>query len=221
MSEGPQNASHEVLRALLAQWWDPPAELIATLPKGGIALKYLGHSDTSRALTEADPGWTWEPMGFTEDGQPVLVVNDKGQPVGLWAWLTVCGVRRPAYGSCLPGKGEAVKELIGDAIRNGAMRFGVAGGLWSKADRSEHEDEKPKEKAPAVDKKAQGQAVYEALVAEYGKDTVNGALAAHDVSRFQELTPVKVKAIEASLKSRALVADLQGQMNATVEQADE
>jgi hypothetical protein len=58
-------------------------------------------------------------------------------------------VKRPAYGSCTPGKPEAVKELIGDAIRNGAMRFGIAGGLWSKADR-------PDENAPVDEAHVQG-----------------------------------------------------------------
>ena len=208
MSEGPQNASHEVLRQLLAQWWDPPAELIATLPKGGVQPKYLGHSDTSRALTEADPSWTWEPMGYDDHGQPVLVVNDKGQPIGMWGWLTVCGVRRPAYGSCMPGKGEAVKELIGDLIRNGAMRFGVAGGLWSKADRS-HAEQKPEQKPNRKVKEELGRVFYDEWVAKYGKETVNGALATFGISRFQELVPEKCELIEESLKARAAVVAVQ------------
>jgi hypothetical protein len=146
------NPTAQRLWALMADWWQPPAELLGTLPGrgGGPALTYLGHSDTSRALTECDPFWTWEPMGYEANGTPALERDDKGNPVGLWAWLTVCGVRRPCYGSCLPGKNEAVKELIGDAIRNGAMRgFGVAGGLWSKADR-------PDENAPVDDAHVQG-----------------------------------------------------------------
>jgi hypothetical protein len=210
----------QALRNLLKDWWDPPPALISTLPKGGIELKYLGHSDTSRALTECDPGWTWEPMGFTDDGQPVLVTNDQGQPVGLWGWLTVCGIRRPAYGSVMPGKGEAVKELIGDLIRNGAMRFGVAGGLWSKADRAEsHEkpSKAPRKKPEGDDTKEQGRDVYEALVKEYGKEAVNGALAAHNVARFAELTPLKVTTIQASLKSRKVLTDLQEELGATAE----
>ena len=98
-------------------------------------LSYLGHADTTRALIEADPCWTWIPMATDERGLPVLDCDEQGRPVGMWIWITVCGVERPAYGSCEPGKRDAVKELIGDALRNGAMRFGVAGGLWSKADR--------------------------------------------------------------------------------------
>ncbi len=51
-------------------------------------------------------------------------------PVGFWAKLTICGVTRLAYGSCEAGKGDPEKELIGDMVRNGAMRFGVATALW-------------------------------------------------------------------------------------------
>lgn len=140
----PPPDSADRLRALLSEWWSPDPALIAHLPRGGTSLAYLGHSDTTRALTECDPLWTWEPMGYDDAGQPVVERDGKGNAVGLWAWLTVCGVRRPCYGSCDPGKRDAVKELIGDAIRNGAMRFGVAGSLWSKADR---EGDKP---APAM-----------------------------------------------------------------------
>lgn len=132
--ENTQDAASR-LRALADEWWQPPADLIATLPKGGVQLSYLGHADTTRALIECDPEWSWIPMATDERGLPVLDCDEQGRPVGMWIWITVCGVERPAYGSCEPGKRDAVKELIGDALRNGAMRFGVAGGLWSKADR--------------------------------------------------------------------------------------
>ena len=135
--DNPGDYQHAALSNLARDWWQPPPELIATLPRGGVQLSYLGHADTTRALIEADPCWTWEPMGYDDKGQPIVERDAKGNAVGMWCWLTVCGVRRPAYGSCDPGKRDAVKELIGDAIRNGAMRFGVAGGLWSKADRAD------------------------------------------------------------------------------------
>jgi len=137
------------LTALARDWWQPPAELIATLPKGGVQLSYLGHADTTRALIEADPCWTWTPMATDDNGLPVLDRDEHGRPVGMWIWIQVCGVERPAYGSCEPGKRDAVKELIGDALRNGAMRFGVAGGLWSKADRSDTEATKPQRRKAA------------------------------------------------------------------------
>jgi hypothetical protein len=139
------------LTALARDWWQPPAELIGTLPGrgGGPALSYLGHADTTRALIEADPYWTWIPMATDDAGLPVLDRDEQGRPVGMWIWIQVCGVERPAYGSCEPGKRDAVKELIGDAIRNGAMRFGVAGGLWSKADRGDVAAAKPQRRKAA------------------------------------------------------------------------
>jgi hypothetical protein len=57
---------------------------------------------------------------------------------GLWIKLTVCGVARLGYGHAAakqgvdPGARE--KEVIGDALRNAAMRFGAALDLWHKGD---------------------------------------------------------------------------------------
>jgi len=45
----------------------------------------------------------------------------------LWIRLTVLGVTRPGV-----GEGKNPKERIGNAIRNAAMRFGVALDLWAK-----------------------------------------------------------------------------------------
>jgi len=43
---------HEALRKLADEWWDPPAELIDTLPKGGVDLRYLSHAWVRKALQE-------------------------------------------------------------------------------------------------------------------------------------------------------------------------
>jgi len=208
--EGEPIDSH--LRELLNKWWTPPAELISTLPKGGVELQYLDHAQTTRALSECDPEWTWEPMGINLLGTPVIDLDEKGQMVGLWIYLTVWGVKRPCYGSCAPGKSEAVKELIGDAIRNGAMRFGVAGALWSKADRDTPAKAKREPKAlPEIvepPSASAGQKAYDALVKEYGKEVTDGALATHGVARYSELTPAKVKVLTSSLQSRAIVEQL-------------
>ena len=199
------------LRQLLAEWASPPAEMIDVIPKGGVELKYLGHAATTRALLECDPTWWWEPMAFDADGLPRLVTDEQGRAVGLWIYLHVCGVRRPGYGSCLPGKADAVKELIGDALRNAAMRFGVAINLWGK-DHPEKDAPKPR-KAKATplpspvqethDDKADGKDAYQALVDEHGKDLVNGAMAMYGVARFSELTPDRVDEIQRSLRLRA------------------
>ena len=131
----------EALRSLLSAWWEPPEDLIDTLPKAGMQLRYLSHVWVSRAFSEIDPEWTWAPMSYDDAGQPVLERDSQGQPVGMWITLTICGTTIPGYGSVDPGKRDAIKELIGDALRNAGMRRGVAGSLWTK--------EKPARRHPA------------------------------------------------------------------------
>ena len=102
-----------------------------------IHLDYVGHADVTSRLIEADPGWNWEPRAEDEHGLPLFDTDAKGAPVGLWIRLTVGGVSRLGYGSCPSGQNDAVKVLIGDALRNAAMRFGVALDLWAKGDRAD------------------------------------------------------------------------------------
>jgi hypothetical protein len=206
----------EALRLLLSAWWEPPEDLIDTLPKAGMQLRYLSHVWVSRAFSEIDPEWTWAPMSYDDAGQPVIERDSQGQPVGMWITLTICGTTIPGYGSVDPGKRDAIKELIGDALRNAGMRRGVAGSLWTK--------EKPSKKAPrkkeplpaAVERNLEhlraqvdppetgaGKELYDRLCEEYGQEVVNGALATHKVSTFSELTPAKGAVIQASLKARA------------------
>ncbi|MGW4663242.1 hypothetical protein [Streptosporangium sandarakinum] len=101
-----------------------------------IHIDYVGHADVTERLLIADPYWSWEPFAFDEDGLPKLDTDDLGHPVGMWIKLTILDVTRPGYGSCPSNQSDAVKVLIGDAIRNAAMRFGVALDLWSKTERS-------------------------------------------------------------------------------------
>lgn len=68
---------------------------------------------------------------------PVFDLDEHGSPVGMWIKLTVGGVTRLGYGSVPSGQADAVKVLIGDALRNAAMRFGVALDLWAKGDRAD------------------------------------------------------------------------------------
>lgn len=107
-----------------------------------VQLSYVGHAQVTNRLLDADPAWTWRPMATEENGNPVFVRADNGFPIGLWILLTVCGITRPGYGSVEAGAFDPEKQLIGDAIRNAAMRFGVALELWSKAE-LETEDEEP------------------------------------------------------------------------------
>ena len=88
-----------------------------------IHLDYVGHAAVTKRLLEVDPDWTWEPVAFHPNGAPAA------QDGGLWIRLTIAGVTRYGWGD-----GPDVKQQISDAIRNAAMRFGVALDLWSKED---------------------------------------------------------------------------------------
>lgn len=111
-----------------------PPELIDKLPKGGTTLDYVGHAAVTDRLLKVDPTWNWEPLAYTEEGLPLFTRAVNGNPTGLWIKLTIAGVTRLGYGSVAPGAFDAEKQLIGDALRNAAMRFGVALDLWSKSD---------------------------------------------------------------------------------------
>ena len=95
-----------------------------------VHLDYVGHAAATDRLLDADPKWSWEPLAVTPQGLPALDQNG-----GLWIKLTVDGVTRIGYGSA-DGKtgGDAIKEIIGDALRNAGMRFGMALDLWHKGD---------------------------------------------------------------------------------------
>lgn len=115
-----------------------------------IHFDYVGHAAVTDRLLTVDPEWSWEPFGYNPDGLPALTVS--GGETSLWIKLTVLGVTRPAVGTAASGSFELPKQLISDAIRNGAMRFGVALDLWSKEDlghdETEQEPTPPVAKAP-------------------------------------------------------------------------
>ena len=108
-----------------------------------IHLDYVGHAALTDRLLDCDPEWNWEPLATDDRGLPVL--DSDG---GLWIRLTVSGMTRLGYGDA-QGKtgGDAMKERIGDALRNAAMRFGAALDLWHKGDL--HADDAPANTASA------------------------------------------------------------------------
>jgi len=154
----PAEQSAENKRGLTALRADFPATQISKLPKptsrdgtkkhcdecGGyhsfpaIHLDYVGHAAVTHRLLDTDIEWNWEPLAFDANGLPLLDAEKL-----LWIKLTVCGVTRIGVGDA-QGKvgGDAMKERIGDALRNASMRFGVALGLWSKADLDQSEQDK-------------------------------------------------------------------------------
>jgi hypothetical protein len=111
-----------------------PAEAVGKLPKGGVLLDYVGHAAVTDRLLQIDPEWSWEPFAVDANGLPLP--DSAGN---LWIRLTVCGVTRIGVGD-----GTSAKVAIGDALRNAAMRFGVALDLWAKEDlQSMHREDTP------------------------------------------------------------------------------
>jgi hypothetical protein len=111
-------------KALRASFRD---EQIQTKNIGQRSYNFINHAVITDRLISVDPDWYWQPMGISANGSPVL--DDFN---GLWIRLTVCGVTRIGYGASEPHQkgADAVKTAISDAIKNAAMRFGVALDLW-------------------------------------------------------------------------------------------
>lgn len=109
-------------------------------------LDFVGHGAVTERLLDVDLFWNWEPFAVDATGLPALDRHGN-----LWIRLTVCGVTRIGVGD-----GATMKVLIGDAIRNAAMRFGVALYLWVRGqeDEKQHDGEKMPSGPPLLDKDA-------------------------------------------------------------------
>lgn len=102
-------------------------------------MDYVGHAALTQRLLDADQAWTWEPVAFDDHGLPAFDRHG-----GLWIRLTVAGQTRLGYGDAGEKTGpNAVKEAIGDALRNAGMRFGAALDLWHKGDLPLTQTEEP------------------------------------------------------------------------------
>ena len=108
----------------------PDPSLVGKLPRGGTQLDYVGHAEVTKILLEIDPLWSIEPAALDEAGLPAR--EKIGTMVQAGFWMTVLGHRRYCVGSVEDRKVDIGKELVSDAIRNGAMRFGIALSPWSK-----------------------------------------------------------------------------------------
>jgi hypothetical protein len=125
-----------------------------------VHLDYVGHAAITTRLLEVDPFWTWEPQARDEKGLPYV------QGGALWINLTVCGVTKPGMGDA-GGKAAsttALKEMIGDALRNAGMRFGMALDLWAKEDLAALREQQGTQ---VVDARAEQDAAAEGPTAEY------------------------------------------------------
>lgn len=165
--------------------------------KSAVHLDYVGHAALTDRLLDCDPQWNWEPLAIGDDGAPKLDRNG-----GMWIRLTVCGVTRLGYGHA-DGKsgGDAVKEIIGDALRNAAMRFGAALDLWHKGQL--HADT-ANDDAPADQDVIDTEAAIalEQRVKEVGAD--HGALLKYfGVEHVKQMTKAQAKAAHAMLNKKA------------------
>ena len=141
------------LLAVLEQWAQPDPGMLSKLPKPtrrenapgrcdvcngwhglpAVHLDYMGHADVTEAMLKVDPFWNWRPAAIDDrTGAPVSYTV--GSTATMWGYLTLLGVERMCVGTAPANKEEVAKELIGDLLRNGAMRFGIGLRLWSKAD---------------------------------------------------------------------------------------
>lgn len=169
--------------------------------KGGPQLTYVGHAGITMRLNEVDPGWYWEPLAYDAMGQPQFV------EVGLWIKLHVLGSFRIGFGD--PGRNgnspNGIKEVIGDAVRNAAMRFGVGTYLWSKSEyAADVASSAPAQPAkPLTNWQKIGQAAQVAgLTVDEVKEIAVGAIETDMIENLKDdLTDQLIKAIEKKGKN--------------------
>lgn len=120
--------TNELLK-VLNKYAVPDPKIVGKLPKGGVQLDFVGHADITRILIEIDPHWRLVPIAW-DNGRPAMnIVNDMAT---MWFELTILGTSRLAIGSAKSNAPDLDKVLYGDALRNGAMRFGISLNLWTK-----------------------------------------------------------------------------------------
>ena len=117
------------LRLVLKDYAVPDPKIVGKLPKGGMQLDFVGHADITRILLEIDPHWRWVPIAW-DNGRPAIHIENG--IATMWGELTLLGQARLGVGSVRADKQELDKELVGDFLRNAAMRFGIALSLWTK-----------------------------------------------------------------------------------------
>lgn len=150
-----------------------------------IHLDYVGHAALTDRLLDCDKNWSWEPVSFDQNGSPFLDKNN-----GLWIRLTICGVTRLGYGHP-DGKtgGDAVKEAIGDALRNAAMRFGAALDLWHKGDLHVNEDDDGSKATDAQKKESNAKKETMAAIQKYIKE-VRELKTQDAIAEFTKINPM-------------------------------
>jgi hypothetical protein len=129
-----QELNTKLLRAVLDEYATPDPKIVGTIPRNGINLAYVSHADITKILIEIDPSWNWQPVAWDNGRPAITVMNDTAT---MWASLTLLGKTLLGVGTAKANKPDLDKELIGDFLRNAAMRFGISLSLWSKQDWSD------------------------------------------------------------------------------------
>lgn len=167
-----------------------------------VHLQYVGHAAVTNRLLDVDSQWNWDFLCTNENGEPIVDKNG-----GMWITLTVNGVTRKGYGDAPMHKGaDAMKERIGDAIRNAAMRFGVALELWHKGNLSVAVDhaETPVEdqSKPEVPKTEQNPTISDAGFAAALEKIANGELSAGKLKECRSLSDAQLASLDHLERSR-------------------
>lgn len=159
-----------------------------------VHLDYVGHAALTDRLLDCDPAWNWEPVALDDRGAPMLDGNG-----GMWIRLTVCGQTRLGYGHPDGKKGgDAVKEVIGDALRNAAMRFGAALDFWHKGDL--HGDDEPPQ---ATEETGADDAPTPEAIRDKMKSAIAGAATTDDLAAIwsNKAFQADLKALPAPMKA--------------------
>ena len=164
-----------------------------------IHLSYVGHAALTDRLLDADLRWGWEPLAFTPEGLP-LFDNDGG----LWIKLTVCGLTRLGYGNAEKSQykeiGSRIKEVIGDCLRNAAMRFGAALELWHKGEL--HQDDLPNHDKPEIKIIGQNKVKHINDLLEESKSNKEKFLKFLNIKSVDEMPEDKFKTAMAALQTK-------------------
>ncbi len=126
-----QEVNIMLLKAVVEEYAVPDPKIVGTIQRSGVDLSFIGHADITRILLDVDPMWSWEPIEWV-NGQPAIHVENG--IATMWGRLTLLGKTMICVGSAKADKAEYAKEIVGDLIRNGSMRFGIGISLWSKQD---------------------------------------------------------------------------------------
>lgn len=133
-----------MLKAVLEQYATPDPRIVGKITKNGVDLDFVGHAEITRILIEIDPMWNWQPAAWI-DGKPAI--QEVNGVATMWGNLTLLGKTVIGVGTANTimttragekfAKPDYSKELIGDFLRNAAMRFGICLSLWSRQDKDQ------------------------------------------------------------------------------------